>query len=235
MGRSTFEGPILAADQRFGPQRDAGTVQLVQRVYMDFSQSTPGQANYGGSSGQFVTSNNIPNSQATIWVPQNGTYSANGPTIASAPTADTTTTAYRGASFLLPQQSTLIDVIFDVVAVPVDSGTNTVTAIHPYVSNNFTSSLGVYGTFANQSSPAVGRFNATYSTSQYGNAQATLQDVQNLQPGQQPTWFSQVVVSVAFTTVAAGLASGVIAITLRYTQADLNIGNSTTYPYGNFD
>ena len=235
MGRSTFEGPILAADQRFGPQRDAGTVQLVQRAYLDFSQSTPGQANYGGSSGQFVTSNNIPNSQATIWVPQNGTYSSNGPTTASAPTLDTTTAAYRGASFLLPQQSTLIDVILDVVAVPVDSASNSVTAIRPFVSNSFTTSAGVYGTFATQSSPAIGRFNATYTTAQYGNAQATLLDVQNLQPGQQPTWFSQVVVTLGFTTIAAGLASGTVAITLRYTQADLNIGNSTTYPYGNFD
>jgi hypothetical protein len=29
--------------------------------------------------------------------------------------------------------------------------------------------------------------------------------------------------------------AGQFGITVRYRQADLNIGNSTTYPYGNFD
>jgi len=29
--------------------------------------------------------------------------------------------------------------------------------------------------------------------------------------------------------------AGQMNITLRYTQADNNIGNSSTYPYGNFD
>jgi len=29
--------------------------------------------------------------------------------------------------------------------------------------------------------------------------------------------------------------SGQIEVTLRYAQNDMNIGNATTYPYGNFD
>jgi hypothetical protein len=62
-----------------------------------------------------------------------------------------------------------------------------------------------------------------------------LQDFQNLQPGQQPSWFSQVVVTLGMTTSAAGLSSGQVEVTLRYNQNDMNIGTSTTYPYGNFD
>ena len=64
MGRSTFEGPILAATQRFGSQRNAGTVELVQNAFLDFSVTTPGTTNYGGASGTFVSSNNIPNNTA---------------------------------------------------------------------------------------------------------------------------------------------------------------------------
>jgi len=37
------------------------------------------------------------------------------------------------------------------------------------------------------------------------------------------------------TTSTAGLSSGQIEVTIRYNQTDPNIGNGTTYPYGNFD
>jgi hypothetical protein len=233
MGRSTFEGPILAADQRFGPQRDAGTVQLVQNAFLDFSISTAGTTNYGGGSGVFVSSNNIPNNVGTIWTPQSGAYSTSGPTVASAPTADATGTNYRGAVFLLPQGSNITDVIIDVGTVPTD-GTHTVTGIQGYVSNNFATSTGVYGTLANIT--GSGRTYATYSATQLDNANGTLQDVQNIQPGQQPTWFSQVVVTLAMTVASlTSVNAGQINITIRYTQADLNIGNVNTYPYGNFD
>jgi len=63
-----------------------------------------------------------------------------------------------------------------------------------------------------------------------------LQDVQNIQPGQQPSWFSQVVVTLKITAPSlTTVSSGQIAVSLRYMQQDLNIGNATTYPYGNFD
>jgi hypothetical protein len=236
MGRSTFEGPILAGDQRFGPQRDVGTVDLIQSAFLDFSVTTPG-ANYGGASGSFVNVNGIPNNTATIWTPQSGVFSNTGPTVASAPTADATTTVYRGVSFLIPAGSNITDVIIDIGTVPKDSaGTPlAVTAIQPYVSNNFATSTGVYGTFANISSPAAQRYTATYVGTQLPNSSGTLQDVQNIQPGQQPTWFSQVVVTLKMTTSAAGLSSGQIEVTLRYNQVDQNIGTATTYPYGNFD
>jgi len=237
MGRSTFEGPILAADNRFGPQRDAGYVLLTQQAFFDFSVTTANTANYGGASGQFVASNNIPNSNATIWTPQSGVYSTSGPTVASAPTADATTTVYRGVSFLIPQGSNITDVILDIGVIPKDTaGTPlAVTAIQPYVSNNFATSTGVYATFANISSPATQRYTATFVGTQLDYSYGTLQDVQNLQPGQQPTWFSQVVVTLKMTTSTAGLSSGQLAVTLKYAQQDLNIGNTTTYPYGNFD
>jgi hypothetical protein len=236
MGRSTFEGPILAGDNRFGPQRDVGTTDLLQSAFLDFSVTSAG-SNYGGGSGSFVNVNGIPNGVATIWTPQAGAYSTSGPSVATAPTADTTNLVYRGVSFLVPAGSNITDVILDIGTVPKDSaGTPVaVSAIQPYVSNKFTTSTGVYGTFANISSPAAQRYTATYVGTQLPNSSSTLQDVQNIQPGQQPTWFSQVVVTLAMTTTAAGLTSGQIEVTLRYNQVDQNIGTATTYPYGNFD
>ena len=83
---------------------------------------------------------------------------------------------------------------------------------------------------------AAGRTYATYTATQLDNVNGTLQDVQNIQPGQQPTWFSQVVVTLKMTVASlTSVNAGQFNITIRYTQADLNIGNSTTYPYGNFD
>ena len=236
MGRSTFEGPVLSGDNRFGPVRDVGYTDLVQTALLDFSVTAPG-ANYGGGSGQFVASNNIPNSNAVIYTPQSGSYSQTGPTKASAPTADATNLVYRGVVFYLPYSCNITDVIFDIGTIPKDSaGTPVaVSAIQPYVSNNFATSTGVYATFSNISSPAAQRYTGTFVGSQLINSNATLQDFQNLQPGQQPSWFSQVVVTLAMTTTAAGLSSGQVEVTIRYTQNDMNIGTSTTYPYGNFD
>lgn len=236
MGRSTFEGPVLSGDNRFGPVRDVGYTDLVQTALLDFSVTAPG-ANYGGGSGQFVASNNIPNSNAVIYTPQSGSYSQTGPTKASAPTADATNLVYRGVVFYLPYSCNIIDVILDIGTIPKDSaGTPVaVSAIQPYVSNNFATSTGVYATFSNISSPAAQRYTGTFVGSQLTNSNATLQDFQNLQPGQQPSWFSQVVVTLAMTTTAAGLSSGQVEVTIRYIQNDMNIGTSTTYPYGNFD
>jgi len=236
MARTVLEGPILSGDNRFGPVRDVGYTDLVQTALLDFSVTSAG-TNYGGGSGVFVASNNIPNSAATIYTPQSGVYSTNGPTKASAPTADATTLVYRGVVFYLPYSCNITDVILDIGTIPKDSaGTPlAVTAIQPYVSNNFATSTGVYATFANISSPAAQRYTATYVGSQLTNSNATLQDFQNLQPGQQPSWFSQVVVTLGMTTSAAGLSSGQVEVTLRYNQNDMNIGNTTTYPYGNFD
>jgi len=233
MGRSTFEGPILSGDNRFGPQRDVGPVLLAQQAFLDFAITTTGQANYGGGSRVFVTSNNIPNQAATIWTPQSGIYSNSGPTVASAPTADTSGTVYRGAVFLIPQGSNITDVIVDVGLLPTD-GSVTANSIQPYVSNNFATSTGVYATMAAITSATRGT--ATFVGTQLDYAYGTLQDVQNIQPGTQPSWFSQVVVTLKITNTSLTTpTSGQIAITLKYAQQDMNIGNATTYPYGNFD
>jgi len=233
MGRSTFDGPVLSGTQRFGQQRNVGTIELVQNAFLDFSVTTPGTANYGGGSGVFVSSNNIPNNIGTIWTPQSGSYSTSGPTVAASPTADATGVNYRGAVFLLPYSSNIIDVIVDQGITPTD-GSHAATSIGVFISNNFATAAGVYATMA--AITGAGRTYATYTTTQLDNANGTLQDVQNVQPGQQPSWFSQVVVTLQI--LAGSLTSvnaGQMNITLRYTQADNNIGNSSTYPYGNFD
>jgi hypothetical protein len=234
MARSTFEGPILSGDQRFGSQRDVGYTSLFQQAFLDFSNTTPGTTNYGGSSGVFVSSNNIPNNTATIWTPQAGVYSNTGPTIASAPTADTSGTIYRGVVFLIPQNSNIFSLDMDVGILPAGGGV-TATGIQAYVSNNFlTTGSGVYATMANAT--AAGRTTSTFTATQLDNAWGTLQDVQNIQPGNQPSWFSQVVVTLKITASSlASLTAGQLAVTLRYVQTDQNIGNVTTYPYGNFD
>ena len=233
MGRSTFEGPVLSGDNRFGPQRDVGVMALFQQAFLDFSVTQPNTANYGGASGTFVSANNIPNNAATIWTPQAGAYSTNGPTVATAPTADTSGTIYRGVSFLIPQGSNIYSVDIDVGTLPTGGGV-TATAIQPYVSNQFATSAGVYATFG--SITAVGRTACTFTGTQLDNCYGTLQDVQNIQPGQQPTWFSQVVVTLKITaTSLTTVSAGQIAVSLRYVQQDMNIGNATTYPYGNFD
>ena len=233
MGRSTFEGPVLAGDNRFGPQRDIGQVALKQNANLVLTNTTAATAGFGGSSGTFVSSNNIPNNIGTIWTPQSGNYSTNGPTVATAPTADSATAIYRGVVFLIPQGATITNVLLDTVVVPTTAA-GTISAITPYISNNFATSAGVYATSAAIS--AVGRTTATYTAAQYANAFSTLQDVQNIQPGNQPTWFSQVVVTLAITgTGLTTISAGQIIVTLDYVQNDLNIGNGTTYPYGNFD
>jgi len=231
--RTTFEGPILSGDNRFGPQRDVGPVLLAQQAFLDFAVTSAGQAGYGGGSSVFVTSGNIPNQAATIWNPQSGVYSTSGPTVATAPTADASGTIYRGVSFLIPQGSNITDVIVDVGTLPTD-GSVTANSIQPYVSNKFATATGVYATMAAITSATRGT--ATFVGTQLDYAYGTLQDVQNIQPGQQPTWFSQIVVTLKITNTSLTTpTSGQIAVTLKYAQQDMNIGNSTTYPYGNFD
>jgi len=231
--RTTFEGPILSGDNRFGPQRDVGPVLLTQQAFLDFAVTTPNTANYGGVSTKFVNSNNIPNGIATIYTPQSGVYNSSGPTAGTAPTADASGTIYRGAVFLVPQGSNITDVIVDVGVLPTD-GSVTANSIQPYVSNAFATSTGVYATMAAITSATRGT--ATFVGTQLDYAYGTLQDVQNMQPGTQPTWFSQVVVTLKITNTSLTTpTSGQIAVTLKYAQQDLNIGNSTTYPYGNFD
>ena len=164
MSRSTFEGPILSGDNRFGSQRDVGLVKLAQYANLVLTNTTAGTAGFGGSSGTFVTSNGIPNNVATIYNPQSGSYSATGPTVATAPTADASTAIYRGAVFLLPQQSTITAINLDTVVVPTVAA-GSITAITPYISNNFATSAGVYATSAALSAVSAGTVTVVASDS----------------------------------------------------------------------
>jgi len=235
MARTTFSGPILSGTQRFGAQRNVGYTLLSQQVVLDFSVTTPQTANFGGASGTFADANGIPNDVATIWTPQAGVYSNTGPTLATAPTADATGTNYRGAVFILPEKCTIQNILIDNIIQPTD-GTNAVTAIQPYISNAFATSAGVYATSAQITGSSIGRTTCSFTAAQYANALSTLQDVQNIQPGQEPAWITQVVVTLKLTVASlTSVNAGKLAVTVQYTQPDLNIGNGTTYPYGNFD
>jgi len=235
MGRSTFTGPILSGDNRFGPQRDVGYTVLQQAAVLDFSVANSGSANYGGASGQFVWANDIPNTNATIYVPQSGISSAS-PTI-SAPTADASGTNYRGVVFYLPVGANISNIYIDQIVQPTD-GTHAVTTIQPYISNNFATSAGVYATSAAITGGTIGRTAATFSATQYVSAESTLADVQNVNwPNvTEPAFFSQVVVTLALTVSSlTSVNAGKFAVTVQYVQPDTNLGNTTTYPYGNLD
>jgi len=239
MGRATFSGPILSGDARFGPQRDVGYTLLSQAAVLDFSVTTPGSLNYGGASGQFVTSlsnsTNSPNVNASVISPQAGQYSAS-PTIV-APTADATGTNYRGVIFYLPVGSTIEDIFIDNIVQPTD-GTHAVTSIQPYISNTFATSGGAYATSGAITGSSIGRTSATFTAAQYANAITTLADVQNtFAPNVvEPPFFSQVVVTLAMTVSSlTSVNAGKLAVYVRYTQVDPNVGSSSAYPYGNFD
>jgi hypothetical protein len=226
MARSTFDGPVLVGDNRFGPLRNVGYAELVQGISMALTNTTPSTATYGGSSGVFVDSNGIPNQAAMIYTPGTSTYA-----LATAPTADTTSLIYRGAVFYVPVGADLHDILIDMQVLPtVASGS--VTGVTAYVSNKFETSAANY--FQTGSLTSIGRAAlATMTAAQMGNQQATSADI--IQPNGQAN-ISQVVVTLAIAgTSMTTLSAGTFNITLRYGTPDTNIGTATTYPYGNFD
>ena len=238
MARSTFTGPVLSGQQRFGPLRDVGYAVLEQDAYIDFAVATgSGTAGYAGSSGQFVTSNNIPNQAGQLYTP-NSAFSAAGPTTTT-PTADSSTAIYRGVVMYLPIQSQLLDFIVDMPTAITATG-STPSAVNIYMGNQFTvSSAGAtYATAAIGTTTygTAGRLTVSYSATQLNALLATTSDIQNPQVGTQPSFFSQLVFTVAIAgTALVAPTAGQFSFTVRYTQSDPNIGNSTTYPYGNFD
>lgn len=233
MARSTFDGPILSGDVRFGPLRNVGYAQLVNNVDLDFSNTTVGTSTYSGFSGQFVNSNGIPNLNAVVYQPSSTTY----PAVAQTIPADTNTNIYRGAVFYLPVGCDLDNIFVDVAALyAVSGGTAAVTSQTVYVSNNYTAAAGTPNYFATGAISAVGRQAlATFTGTQITNQTATSTDIYT--GGTQPN-VSQVVVTVAIVGTAllsATAITGRYNFTLQYSQPDNNIGNLTTYPYGNFD
>ena len=234
MGRSTFDGPIISGDNRFGPLRDIGYTDLVQATDINFAVTTLGSAGYSGGSGQFVWGNSIPNLNGQLYTPSS-TFSTNGPTTTT-PTADPTGTSgtiYRGVVMYLPAGCSINDLFIDCGVVPTLSA-GTIGNVSVKVGNAFnTSTYASTGTIS-----AVGRQSlSTFTDAQFVAQASTSSDIQNPQVGTQPSFFSQVVftVLIPFTVATGVISAGKFYFTLRYTQPDNNIGTLTTYPYGNFD
>jgi hypothetical protein len=233
MARSTFEGPILSGDNRFGPLRNVGYSQLVQNIDLDLSNTTSGTSTYGGSSGVFVTSNGIPNVAGTVYTPSASTF----PSVVQTLPADTATNVYRGAVFYLPVGSDLDNIYVDCLALAaVTGGTAAISSQTVYVSNNYTAAAGTPTYFATGAVSAIGRQSlATFTAAQMGNQTATSTDI--LQANGNPN-ISQVVVTIAIVGTALDTRTaltGKYNFTLQYSQPDNNIGSTTAYPYGNFD
>jgi hypothetical protein len=225
MSRSTFSGPVLVGDQRFGALRNVGTAELVQGISLSLSNTTPGTAGYAGSSGVFAASNNIPNTPGVVYNP--GTNPATVQTI----TADTGSVIYRGVVFYLPVGSDLHDLLVDVQANPTFTS-GSLSNMQFFCSNKFDGTAGSY--FQTGATGGVGRVAlSTFTATQMANQQATSADV--LTGGTQPNVSQVVVTCVINGTSMSGLTGGVFNITLRYGTPDNNIGTATTYPYGNLD
>jgi hypothetical protein len=239
MSRAPIEGPILSGDRRFGALRNVGYTQLVQNVDLDFSNTTVGTSTYTGTSGNFVTSNTVPNVNGVVYQPSSSVY----PSVVQTIPADTNTNIYRGAVFYLPYGCDLDNIYVDVAALyAVSGGTAAVTSQTVYVSNNYTAAGGTANYFATGAISAVGRQAlATFTGPQILAQTATTADI--LVPngsgtGPNASQVSQVVVTIAIVGTAllsATATTGRYNFTLQYTQPDNSIGTLTTYPYGNFD
>jgi hypothetical protein len=240
MGRATFEGPILSGDSRFGPLRNVGYADLAQEISIVLTNSTNATAGYAGGSGQFVNGNGIPNTNAVVYTPSSSTY----PPVAATITADAgssgTGTLYRGVVFYLPYGSNINDFLIDTnVAITATGGTlGTVTA---KIGNAFNDTT--YGSITTVNAAAA-RNTITQTGAQLLACNSTTGDITIANPpgtSQYSSLMSQVVVTFTIPYTAGSgttlpvITAGTLTAALRYTQLDANIGNSTTYPYGNFD
>ena len=239
MARSTFEGPVLSGDVRFGALRNVGYTLLAQDANIVLTNTTNNTAGYGGVSGQFVNGNGIPNSNATVYTP-GSTYPPTAATITADTVSTTTGTLYRGIVFYVPYGSTINDILIDTnVAITLSAGTaGTVTG---KIGNTFNDTT--YGSITTMNA-ATGRNTVAQTGAQLLACQSTSGDVTyspNQGSGPYANVLSQVVLTltIPYTGGTSGTLSSITAgtfnIIVRYTQLDGNIGNATTYPYGNFD
>ena len=235
MARSTFEGPVLSGDNRFGPLRDVGYARLAQDCYIDFSNTTPNTAGYSGGSTQFVNGNNIPNTLANVYTASGGATSA-----IVTPTADTTSAIYRGVVFYVPTGCTIDSIVVDyILALTVTSGTTaTFTGVDWYFSNGFVTSSPSYASVSLGTTTVgtAGRKTTTYSATNLTNMLATTADVGT--GANSPSTLSQIVGTLAIVGGAGtytGLTAGKFNISIHYIQNDGNIGTASAYPYGNLD
>jgi hypothetical protein len=230
MARSTFDGPILSGDNRFGPFRNVGYDTLTQNGYLNLLNTTSNTAGYAGASGVYAVGNIIPNGQATVYVPSS-TLPLGQNAVQTIP-ADTASQIYRGFVMYLPTGCDIDASLIDVAVVPtVASGS--ISTIKMYVSNNYVVEGGTptYGTVSSIS--AVGRQTVTLTAANITNSNTTSTDIVGINGTQA---VSQVVytLSIAGSTMTT-LSAGQIYVALRYVQPDGNIGTTTVYPFGNLD
>jgi len=232
MARSTFEGPVLAGDNRFGPLRNVGNVMLAQHIDISLPNVTPGTAGYSGTSGQFANGSTIRNVNGTLYTP-----GSSFPPVVTTPTADTATNVYRGVVLYLPVGCDFDGINVDCqTVVGVSGGTAALTSATVYVSNNYTAAAGTPTYFSTGAISAVGRQAlSTFTATQITNQSATSTDI--IQSNGNPN-LSQVVITLAIvgTDLDTRTAlTGAFSFFVRYVQQDGNIGNLTTYPFGNLD
>ena len=240
MARSTFEGPVLSGDVRFGALRNVGYTQLVQDASIVLTNTTNNTAGYGGVSGQFVNGNGIPNSNATVYTPSSTTYPPTAATITADTVSTTTGTLYRGVVVYVPYGSTINDILVDTnVAITIDTGT--VGTVTGKIGNNFNTTT--YGSITTMNA-ATGRNTVAQTGAQLLSCASTTGDIViSPNPGSDAysSLLSQVVltITIPYTGGTSGTLSAITAgtfnIAVRYTQLDPNIGTTTAYPYGNFD
>lgn len=233
MGRSTFDGPILSGDTRFGDLRNVGYTELYQFAGIDLATTTPNTALFSGASGQFVDSNGIPNGIGLVFTPSATAYPSAIQTIP----ADTATNVYRGWVAYIPVGCKIVELATDCQAVvAVAGGTAALSSATVYVSNNYTAAGGTPTYGATGAISSVGRqSNATLTATQITNIQSTTLDVI---PGSGQPSVSQVVFTLAIVGTALDTRTsltGRFYFNLAYIQPDGNIGTTTAYPYGNLD
>ena len=237
MARSTFSGPILAGSSRFGGIRDVGYTDLAQDCSIVLTNTTVATAGYSGGSGQFVNGNQIPNINGTVYTRSSTAY----PPTAAVITADSGTggagTLYRGIVFYMPTSSSINDFLIDTnVAITATGGT--IGTVSVQIGNAFNDTT--YGSITSANA-STGRNTITQTGAQLLATNSTTVDFTNPMGLVDPATFSQVVVTftIPYTggtgTTLPTITAGTFTAAMRYTQVDANIGNSTTYPYGNFD
>jgi len=239
MARSTFEGPVLSGDVRFGALRNVGYTVLAQDANIVLTNTATNTAGYGGSSGQFINANGIPNSAATVYTPSSTAYPPTVATITADTVSTTTGTLYRGIVMYLPYGSSIHDILIDTnVAITINTGT--VGTVTGKIGNTFNDTT--YGSITSANS--TGRQTVAQTGAQLLACTSTTGDVTyspSQGSGPNSNVLSQVVLTltIPYTGGTSGTLSSITAGTfnmiVRYTQLDGNIGNATTYPYGNFD
>jgi hypothetical protein len=233
MARSTFEGPVLSGDQRFSPYRNVGYARLQQDTYIDFANTGGnGTAGYPGASTQFVNGNTIPNLNASVYTAAGG---ATNPPVVVVPTADAATAIYRGVTFWVPTGCTIETITVDYI-LALTTVNSTYSSVAWLFSNGFVTSAPTYATvtLGTTTVGTAGRQTTTYSAANLTAMLATTSDINT--GTSSPSNLSQIVGTLAIVgTGLSALSAGKFNVRIGYTQNDPNIGNTTTYPYGNFD